>query len=353
MTPPLPIRPYVQFARRIVGTNLKRPAAPYKLTLSVTNRCNYRCRTCGIWRKPPVDELTLDEIRTFLAKSPPFSWVHLTGGEPFLRDDFVDIARTVIRQSADFLMLNFPTNGYLTEAIVDGVSRIAEERPPRLFITVSMDGPEEINDRIRGVKGGWRRQIETFRRLRAMPGVKVALGMTLSKFNLREFDRAFEAVRVEIPDLRHSDFHVNIAHIAAYYGNDGLNILHDDTEAMVGETERYRRRMGWPLTPTALLEWNFLRRVGDYLRSGRTPVPCHALSASCFMDATGTVFPCSMWDRPLGNIRDFDYDLDRLWNNPETVRVRGEIGQGNCPHCWTPCEAYQSVLGNLTRIIRR
>jgi MoaA/NifB/PqqE/SkfB family radical SAM enzyme len=353
LTSPVPIRPYVQFARRILRTNVRRPSAPYKLTFSVTNRCNYRCRTCGIWRKPPADELSLEEIRTFLAKSPPLSWVHLTGGEPFLRPDFVDLARAVAGQSRDFLMLNFPTNGYLTEEIVEGVTRIAESRPPLFFITVSMDGPEEVNDRIRGVKGGWRRQIETFKRLRAMPGVKVALGMTLSKFNLREFDRAFESVRREIPDLRYRDFHVNIAHIAAYYGNDTLNILHEDTEAMIGETDRYRRKMGLPLTPTNFLEWSFLRRVAPYLRTGRTPLPCHALSASCFMDASGTVFPCTMWDRSLGNIRDFDYDLDRLWNNPETLRIRGEIREGNCPNCWTPCEAYQSVLGNLPRLVRR
>jgi len=169
------LRPYLQLARRVAATNLTRPAAPYKLFFSVTNRCNYRCRTCGIWRKKALGELSLEEIRTFVRAAPPFSWVHLTGGEIFLRPDLYEIAAAIVGQSPEFLMLNFPTNGYFTDRIVEQVRRIAALRPPRLFITVSTDGDEPLNDEIRGVPGGWRRQIETFRRLREIPGVTTAL----------------------------------------------------------------------------------------------------------------------------------------------------------------------------------
>jgi len=345
------IRPYAQLARRIAASNFGRPSFPYKLTFSVTNRCNYRCRTCGIWRKKALGELSLEEIQTFFRKNGRFSWVHLTGGEIFLRPDIVEIAAAIVAQSPDFLMLNFPTNGYLTDRIVAAVRSIAALRPARLFITVSTDGDEAVNDDIRGVKGGWRRQIETFRQLRGIPGVNAALGMTLSPFNLTEFPRAFAAAQAELPGLGYRDFHVNIVHASAYYGDAEVDLTTLDRGALGEQIERYRRLRGLRLDPTSLLEWAYLRRVASYLRTGRTPLPCLALQASCYMDPTGNVHPCSMWDRPLGNIRDHDYDLGKIWDAPASLEVVREIREQRCPHCWTPCEAYQSLLGNLPRMV--
>jgi MoaA/NifB/PqqE/SkfB family radical SAM enzyme len=341
--------PYLRFATTVAASNVRRPAHPYKLLFSVTHRCNYRCRTCGIWKLKPGDELTLDEIRTFFAKNRGFAWTHLTGGEVFLRKDFVDIARAIVDNSPGLLLMNFPTNGYLTDRIVEGVGRVAALRPPRLFITVSTDGDEAVNDEVRGIAGGWRRQIETFRRLRALPGVEAALGMTLSLHNLREFDRAFAAAGAALPGLGYRDFHLNIAHVSAFYGNQDQALSVVDREAMAEEIERYRRRRGFSLAPAGFLEWGYLRHVGRYLKTGRTPVPCHALHASCHLDPTGNIYPCSMWDRPLGNIRETGYDLAPIWNAPETLAVRREIIEERCPHCWTPCEAYQSLMGHFPR----
>lgn len=349
---PVRIRPYLQLARRVAASNFRRSPFPYKLLFSVTHRCNYRCRTCGIWRLKPGNELTLEEIRTFFAKNRGLSWAHLTGGEIFLRKDFVEITEAIIRNSPRLLLLNFPTNGFFTERIVDGVRRVRALGPERLFITVSTDGAEEVNDEIRGVRGGWRRQIETFRRLRAIPGVQAALGMTLSQHNLRDFPRAFAAARAELPGLGYEDFHVNIVHVSAFYGNQEQGLTDLDREAMREEIERYRKLRGFPLNPASFLEWGYLRRVGRYLRTGKTPVPCHALRDSCYLDPMGNVYPCSMWDRPLGNIREHGYELSAVWNAPETLAVLREIREGRCPHCWTPCEAYQSILGNLPRLFK-
>ena len=79
---------------------------------------------------------------------------------------------------------------------------------------------------------------------------------------------------------------------------------------------------------------------------------CHALRASCFIDSWGNVFPCTIYDRKVGSLRDVDYDLGRIWNAPETVALQREIWEYHCPQCWTPCEAYQSILGNVLRPAR-
>jgi radical SAM protein with 4Fe4S-binding SPASM domain len=74
---------------------------------------------------------------------------------------------------------------------------------------------------------------------------------------------------------------------------------------------------------------------------------CHALSASCFVDSWGNVFPCTIYDRKLGSLRDVDYDLRRIWNSDFALQTQKEIWNYDCPQCWTPCEAYQSIMGNF------
>src|SRR6266705_2274807 len=177
------MKKYLSLAKNIVRSNFSRLDFPYKLTFCITYWCNYECKTCNIWQRRPKDELTLDEIRQFFRRSSKFNWIHFTGGEVWLRKDFTQIVETAIRECPNLVMLNFPTNGYFTDRIVEGVKEITKMRPPKLLVTVSTDGDEAVNDYVRGKEGGWRRQIETYKQLHALPGVEVVLGMTLSALN--------------------------------------------------------------------------------------------------------------------------------------------------------------------------
>jgi radical SAM protein with 4Fe4S-binding SPASM domain len=76
---------------------------------------------------------------------------------------------------------------------------------------------------------------------------------------------------------------------------------------------------------------------------------CHALSASCFIDSWGNVFPCTIYNKKIGSLRDVDYDLNTLWHSEQAKQLQQEIWHDQCPQCWTPCEAYQSILGNALR----
>ncbi|MCP4534768.1 MAG: radical SAM protein, partial [Delftia sp.] len=63
------------------------------LTLSLTYRCNSRCATCNVWKRE-ADELTLDEWERVLRSlgHTPY-WITVSGGEPLLRPDAVEIIR--------------------------------------------------------------------------------------------------------------------------------------------------------------------------------------------------------------------------------------------------------------------
>lgn len=345
------LTPYAHLAARVLKSNFQRLDFPYKLTYAITYWCNYRCETCNIWQMKPRDEMKLDEIRTFFQKARDFLWVDLTGGEVTIRKDFVDICEAITTSCPNLLLLHFPTNGYLTDKIVENAREISRMKTEKLIITVSTDGDEATNDRIRGIDGGWQRQIETFRKLRELPNVQVVLGMTLSQSNVDHFPIAFEAVKREIPDLTYEDYHVNIIHESEhFFGNTDKNLRQNvKAEDLARAVDYYSHKRGLPLTPVSMLEKAYLKQVRRYLETTSNPMHCHALSASCFIDSWGNVFPCTIYNKKIGSLRDVDYDLNTLWHSEQAKQLQQEIWHDQCPQCWTPCEAYQSILGNALR----
>jgi radical SAM protein with 4Fe4S-binding SPASM domain len=186
-----------------------------------------------------------------------------------------------------------------------------------------------------------------------MPGVQAVLGMTLSSENYDRLDETVAAVRRRCGHVGYRDFHVNLAQTSAhYYDNVELGVDAVPPEDLRRAVRRYRRRRGISLSPVAFLEHEYLRRVDAFLRTGRTPVRCHALRSSCWIDPAGDVYPCSMYGKVVGNLREADYDLGRIWESEGCRALQQEIWRFRCPQCWTPCEAYQSLLGSFLRLRR-
>jgi radical SAM protein with 4Fe4S-binding SPASM domain len=332
----------------LLDTTARRPAAPLKLNFCLTYQCQYRCKTCNIWQRTPSGELTTDEVIAVVRENPAITWVDLTGGEIFLRSDIDDILDAVVTGWRRLALLHFPTNGFLTDRIVRSVERIAGRGPAQTIVTVSLDGDEQTNDEVRGIKGGFRRQIETFKALRRIPGIVTALGMTISACNLGRIAQTFEACARECPGLDIDDIHLNVAQTSAhYYGNDEQSGIRPSPQAARLELKEYRTLRRHARSAQHLLETSYLRYLDQFLLTGRTPMPCHSLRASCFVDPCGVVYPCISYSKPIGRLRETGMRLDPIWNAHETKRLQSDIWRGECPQCWTACEAYQSILGNV------
>jgi radical SAM protein with 4Fe4S-binding SPASM domain len=337
----------VRAGAAVLRAHTGRLPRPLKINLCLTYWCQYRCKTCNIWLRKPTDELTTDELLTFVARNTETSWLDVTGGEIFLRPDVGDILLAIVRQWKRLALLHFPTNGFLTDKIVSVAERLASERAVPVVVTVSLDGDEKRNDEIRGIRGGYRRQVATFNALRKIHGVRPVFGLTLSRHNAGHVQEAFDACRADCPGLTITDFHVNVAQRSAhYYGTDDANDYTPAIEDVRRELAWYARERGVPRTPSALVESRYLRLLETFVATGRTPMPCHALRSSCFIDPWGTVYPCITYAKPLGKLRETGMDLGPIWSSQAVAQVQAEIWQGSCPQCWTACEAYQSVLGN-------
>ncbi len=351
----------LRWVARALRSHRDRLDQPSKLTFAVTYACQSGCQICSIWKKRPEGELSVAEIRRVLESAPRYSWVDLTGGEPFLREDIVEIAATVLEQCPSLALLHLPTNGLDPEGVERSVRAILERGPRRLIMTVSIDGPPELNVALRGHPEAWSAAIDTFDRLRRLRGggFDVLIGSTLSGENAQAADRIFIEARKVIPGLSRDEIHWNFAQESAhYYANTGdvdggdVNARYVQLRSLAGDGLSGGQDWASRWNPLSLVDRRYRDHLGAFIQTGRSPMPCQALRSTAFLGPTGMLYPCITWDRPLGNLRDHDYDLKRLWKSPAVDGVAREVHAGDCPQCWTPCEAVPALLGSLPRLLR-
>jgi len=98
---------------------------PMNYTVSLLYTCNSRCSTCNVWKKKARDFSVEEYVKTFksIGRSP--YWITFSGGEPFLRQDLVQIVTTIYKISRPRI-INIPTNGILTQGIAEKVEAIAK-----------------------------------------------------------------------------------------------------------------------------------------------------------------------------------------------------------------------------------
>jgi MoaA/NifB/PqqE/SkfB family radical SAM enzyme len=346
----------LSFAGTALKSNFVKLERPYKLNFCITYWCQSRCITCRIWEMKPKGELNIEEIREFVRKNPYFKWVELTGGEPFLRSDIVEIAKAFKEYSRDLYMLTLPTNSLCDHNLVDRKLReILSLGIPRIAVTVSLDGYRELHDKIRGIPGNYDKAIDTFKRLmqlrKEFKNLYFVFGYTLSKFNKGEFQKTFEAVRAEIPEITYNDFHINLAQISGNYYNNMNDDIKVNTPEIVEELKSIMEKRKFEAGVIPLIENAFMKRLVEYARTGVSPMRSRSLEASLFLDSFGNVYPSIMWDKRIGNIKDVSFDLSQLWNNDIAKSVREDIAKGREPSQWTACEAYQVLTGNVLSLL--
>jgi radical SAM protein with 4Fe4S-binding SPASM domain len=117
------------------------------LDIEVTRRCNLRCEYCFVgWSRGWTAEMPADIAHQIVAEgSGLFPVLHVTGGEPFTYPALFDVVEAGLGLEYDEILIN--TNGTLLTAPV--VQRLDSYRP-RLHLSVSLDGPQEIHDAVRG-----------------------------------------------------------------------------------------------------------------------------------------------------------------------------------------------------------
>ncbi len=161
----------INLARYLVSGGL------FNINLEVTKRCNARCDFCDYWKEPKGSEL--DDYVPVIKHLKPLS-VSLTGGEPLLRKDLVDIIRS-IRTSFGFIYISLITNGAL----------LTVEKGMELWeagldeFSISLDYMNGRQDDERGIKGLTKHILDVAPKL-AKKGVNMCFNTVIKRSNYKD-----------------------------------------------------------------------------------------------------------------------------------------------------------------------
>lgn len=172
--------------------------------IHVTNQCNYSCIYCYSNSGSKTDgELSGKEIIELVSNliDHDVGKIVITGGEPFLREDLVEILRAIKKLNSSYVPICVNSNGSLiNEKTARKIVGTIDE------FRISIDGTETINDIIRGF-GTYREAIRAFRTLIKF-GFEPIAGITISEKNYRSVPLLIEELsnngvkRIKLSPLR-------------------------------------------------------------------------------------------------------------------------------------------------------
>lgn len=349
-------------ARSLLGDILRNRCRvanlPRYLTYIVTWKCNARCIMCDCWKKTSPDDLSIAEIEGIFHQLPRLDAVRLTGGEPFVRADFGEIARlvgTMLRPR----FLHVTTNGFLTQRVVDFCEQRDLTLPLRLL--VSLDGLESKHNHVRGRDSAWSTAFATVNELAPR---QAGLNLQLS-VNQTVVDAEGRSQYRQLADLlRPLGVRVNV--VMAYDASATYSVGHDSAEAesqigrfttfgaldapgvdaLADEVERDLAE--FPL-PDRVAKRYYWRGVRARLAGGTSKAnpPCAALNSHLRLLPNGDVPVCQFNARKVGNLR--RQAFEEVWFGAAIASERTWVRK--CPGCWAECEVLPNAIytGDLLR----
>lgn len=164
---------------------------PVSINYPITNKCNYRCAMCNVWKPEYAAhrDLSPEEINNLFGKPLFQSLEHvgISGGEPFVRKDIVEVVRAIVDALPLLRSLSIISNASL-DNMIDRVKEIKEllfDRNIEFTLQISIDGIGHVHDKNRGVPRAFERTSRNFKALNEL-GVVNEISTTITKNNYSE-----------------------------------------------------------------------------------------------------------------------------------------------------------------------
>jgi MoaA/NifB/PqqE/SkfB family radical SAM enzyme len=277
-----------------------RAHVPLAALFEVTHRCNLGCAHCYLTEgpvgrpRPTRDELTLDEVRRALdqlAEAGTF-FLTLTGGEVFMRRDFLDIVAHA--RSLHFSVTIFTTGTLLAPTIAAELARL---HPLSVEVSIYSARPE-IHDRVTRIPGSHARSLRALRLLREH-GVVILIKSPVMALNSGEYHGI-----VELAD-----------ELGAGYGFDPLLIPSRDGDTTPLRLAAGRDQMRAFFSDPVLAK-EFFQPVKCLPQPGEEL--CGTGRRTCMISPYGDVFPCGVHPLPAGNLR--EQSFREIWTGSPLLR---------------------------------
>jgi len=322
-------------AARIAVHSL-RPNRPYHVQWLVTRKCNYRCKGCNVWREQDTKELSTEEMIRGLDILRELGVIDIvfSGGNPLLRNDIDEI----LEYASRFFITTVYDNGSMALEKIDALRNVD-------FVAISLDTlHEEKNDHIKGVKGSWKKAMQSIEELHK-EGIRVGISPTISQLNIHEIvslTKHFSKKGIPVWYCLYS--HDTTADSDQLFKigkpNDEFEIT--DKEAMVKLCDTLANMK--KKDDNILITTRTLNAMKQLFLDGKRLWKCRALQNFFMIDHLGRVAGCHL-RKPVSSI----FELPKLWNSENFDVLRKVYRECNrCVYlCYIVYSLHGSVRGNF------
>jgi len=295
---------------------------------------------CGIWEKDRRQEMSLEKLETAFSDNlfRRIQNVNITGGEPTLRKDLIQLVRLVINKMPKLKKITLTSNGLNTNRVVTSsreISEICSENGIDFLVGISLDGVGRVHDEIRNFPRAFERTSQTILGIQELQQLhhnkmRLSANCTITRKNLYGLEKVSEWCR------RHS-VHLNfiVAEFSEnFYSNRGaeeqLRIKGKDKAHLMSLLERLAREKS--LFNFSAYFHNDMLAMMKHDRP-RT-APCIYAFDGFVFDIYGDVYYCILWDK-IGNCR--DRSCSSIYYDPGNILHRRNLLDTRCARCTTSC----------------
>ena len=307
------------------------------LIFFVTSDCNCRCNICFYWQElNKLKGLSIDEIRKISKSIGKFRTLLVSGGEPFLRDDFFEVCQQFIKNNK-ISALTIPTNGILTKKIADFCARVLREYPElTLSVSVSIDGFRDLHDSTRGIAGVFDKATETLRELLKLKShyknLELIVNTVITNRNIGQL-AYFMSFIFDNFDIDYHDFEL----LRGDYKNKNLYLpsleeIRKIHNSIVENRKRYLKRKEANFLEyfAAISLLKLSQKLKERFLAKRKPLfACSAGRNIAVLDANGDVKLCELLPA-VGSLKDTNYDFSAVLNLKKANELKRTIKETNC-----------------------
>jgi Fe-coproporphyrin III synthase len=310
---------------------------PIDATIAVTYNCNSRCTMCNIWQIEKPAQLSLEIFNNL---SPDLRYINISGGEPFLHPDLIDII-TVVKLASPKAQIIISSNGLATDLIIKKMQELLKI-DPTIGIRISIDGISEMHDKIRAITGFYEKAIKTIDELKKIKVNNLGLSFTIMDNNVEELIKVYnlsveKGIEFALAMVQNSDIYFQ---------------KNDNTLTQIKKTKDGLNY----IINKELKSWNVKKWFRAYYDYGLAYYAEHKkrlLSSgagfdSLFIDAEGNIYPSNLINLKMGNIA--EGKLDEIWKSSQAQKVRQEINNKNISESWIICTVRGQMKKNIFKV---
>jgi len=161
---------------------------PLVINLPVTEICDSQCTMCNVWTAGKTDEFNKESIRSIFNQEAfdKVKHIGLSGGEPTLNPNLLDIVDELIVCLPKLLSLSITSHGYHTDKhalLLPLIKEKCNSKGINFSLNISLDGFENAHVKIRRIMGAFEKATNTAKFAKNL-GIHVQFQCTISPQNV-------------------------------------------------------------------------------------------------------------------------------------------------------------------------